>query len=71
MRLFQMATGIDVKNLIFSDVCGDCMKKRQQRRFFRMFMKRFINVLNEIHNDLKKKISIFSSRITLLRKLFR
>ena len=52
LRLPQMAEGIDVKGPVPEEICGPCMKGRQQRKPSRTPMPRATKFLEDVHSDL-------------------
>ena len=52
LRLPQMAEGIDLKGRVPEEICGSCMKGRQQRKLSRTPMPRATKFLEEVHSDL-------------------
>ena len=47
-----MTDGIEVKDLIFAEICGDCMKKRQQQKLSHYPMCIISKYLYNLHCDL-------------------
>lgn len=52
LRLNQQAKDVDIKESPPKDICGDCMKDRQQRHPSRTPMIRTTQALHRVHSDL-------------------
>ena len=52
LKLPQIAEGIEVKGPVPEEICGLCMKGRQQRKPSRTPMPRASKFLEEVHSDL-------------------
>ena len=57
MKLNDLADKINIIDLIFEEICDNCMIERQQREINRIFKTRANAFLNIVHSNLRKSFS--------------
>lgn len=51
-KLTSLSTEMSINGPVLDEICGPCMKKRQQRHSLQILTTKMARFLNEVHNDL-------------------